>query len=44
VLQAAATPPDSWLWRNVYVDSSNVALRTVEGNLIKPVYDPTYAN
>jgi hypothetical protein len=43
-LQAAATPPDSWLWKNVYVDSTNTLLRTVEGTLVQPLYDPSYAN
>lgn len=43
-LQAAQTPPDAWLWRNVYVDSSNVRLRDIEGDLIQPKYDPTYSS
>jgi hypothetical protein len=44
VLQAAQTPPDAWLWRNVYVDSSNVRLRDIEGDLVQPKYDPTYSS
>ena len=44
VTQAAQTPPDSWLWKNVYVDSTNVRLRNVEGALVQPQYDPTYSS
>lgn len=43
-LQAAATPPDEWLFRNVYMKPDNVLLRTVEGEFVQPAYDPTYAS
>eukprot|EP00775_Hariotina_reticulata_P002374 gene2374-2679_t len=42
--KAAAVPPDSWLWKNVYMKPDNVLLRTVEGQRVKPEYDPTYSH
>jgi len=42
-VQAAAVPPDTWLWKNVYMAPDNVLLRTVEGQRVKPEYDPTYS-
>jgi hypothetical protein len=42
--QSAPTPPDNWLWRNVYMDNANVELRTVAGELVHPIYDPSYAS
>jgi len=32
------------LWKNVYVDNNNMLMRTVEGNLVQPAYDPTYSS
>lgn len=43
-MQAAAAPPNEWLWRNVYVDNANVALRNVDGGYVTPTYDPSYAS
>jgi hypothetical protein len=42
--QAASPPSDAWLWRNVYVNNDNVALRDVEGHLVHPTYDRSYAD
>lgn len=43
-LQAAQPPPDSWLYRNVYVDGSMVPLRTVLGDRKVSIYDPSYSS
>lgn len=43
-VQAAATPPNEWLWRNVYVAPANMDMRTVEGTYVQPTYDPTYSS
>ena len=40
--KASPTPPDHWLWKNVYKDASNVALRNIDGSPVTPVYDPDY--
>jgi TPP-dependent pyruvate/acetoin dehydrogenase alpha subunit len=42
--KSAQTPPDDWLWRNVYVAAENTALRAVDGSMVTPKYDPTYAS
>eukprot|EP00879_Flechtneria_rotunda_P001346 GHRR01001496.1.p1 GENE.GHRR01001496.1~~GHRR01001496.1.p1 ORF type:complete len:396 (+),score=102.09 GHRR01001496.1:125-1312(+) len=42
--KAAATPPTEWLWRNVYVNPENCKLRTIEGTLVQPQYDPAYSS
>ncbi|WIA18263.1 hypothetical protein OEZ85_009731 [Tetradesmus obliquus] len=42
--KAAATPPNEWLWRNVYVAPANMDMRTVEGTYVQPTYDPTYSS
>lgn len=35
-------PPESWLWKNVHTDNTNVAFRTVAGDYIQPVHDKEY--
>ncbi len=35
-------PPASWLWKNVYVNPTNTALRQVDGTYIQPNFDPEY--
>jgi hypothetical protein len=42
--QAAEVPPDSWLFRNVYVDGSMAPLRKVDGTRQLSKYDPTYSS
>jgi hypothetical protein len=43
-LQAAAIPPNEWLWRNVYVQPDHMDMRTVEGTYVQPTYDPSYSS
>jgi len=41
--KAASNPPNDWVWKNVYVEPLNVALRGVESTSRNPVtYDPEY--
>eukprot|EP00878_Enallax_costatus_P014023 GHUV01014665.1.p1 GENE.GHUV01014665.1~~GHUV01014665.1.p1 ORF type:complete len:357 (+),score=98.97 GHUV01014665.1:412-1482(+) len=42
--KAAATPPDDWLYKNIYVKNDNIRLRDVQGRLVQPHYDPTYSS
>jgi len=42
--KAAFAPPTEWLWRNVYVDSKGMEMRTVTGERVVPKYDPTYGS
>jgi len=40
--KASPTPPDHWLWKNVYKNADHVALRNIDGSPVTPVYDPDY--
>eukprot|EP00803_Ostreobium_quekettii_P003971 evm.model.scf_484.8 EVM.evm.TU.scf_484.8 scf_484:76854-82042(-) len=41
--KSAPIPPNEWLWKNVYVEPLNIALRGVDSTSSNPVaYDPEY--
>lgn len=40
--KGGTTPPDSWLWYNIYADPGAATMRDIDGSYVPTKFDPSY--